>query len=68
MFPSYPHDLSSMPGAFPMPGYLPSRQRLFVVHHKSVSFLMLGFTNFLPQNRMMNKIFVTANEHSDFKQ
>lgn len=37
MFPSYPHDLSSMPGAFPMPGYLPSRQRLFVVHHKSVT-------------------------------
>ena len=34
----YPHDLAAMPGAFPMPGYMPtSRQRLFVVHHKSVS-------------------------------
>lgn len=38
MFPSYPPELSSMPGGFPVPGYLPtSRQRLFVVHHKSVT-------------------------------
>jgi RNA recognition motif-containing protein len=33
----YSHDMT-MPGAFPMPGYMPtSRQRLFVVHHKSVT-------------------------------
>lgn len=38
MFSSYPPELASMPGAFSMPGYLPaSRQRLFVVHHKSVT-------------------------------
>jgi RNA recognition motif-containing protein len=36
MFPSYHHELSPMPGF--MAGYLPtSRQRLFVVHHKSVT-------------------------------
>jgi hypothetical protein len=62
----YSHDLAAMPGAFPMPGYMPtSRQRLFVVHHKSVSFT----PEFLPlvQFQMMVYSLQQLTCSSDYK-
>jgi RNA recognition motif-containing protein len=54
----YSHELAAMPGAFPMPGYMPtSRQRLFVVHHKSVSQSTSSFP-LLPSPRSISRFYL----------